>query len=635
MPSRGSSNEDPTTIADEQIAVQLHPFRGENCLRPMEEDEYGHPAAGSITDPFLRSSLELNTELENNELNSVAGHKLRWVMLVLSCTLLFGNFYGTKKGIETTPILLYRSSRVITLYHNLLTHSSNSFLCCAFNLKAYDNPAALNTQLKKYLDMPYDEYQYLLSGLYAAYSVPNTFLPFIWGGAIDRYGSSRVLIVLGATVCAGQALFAIATRQRWVTGMVAGRCLFGIGGEGVSVAQAAVTTNWFRGKELAFALGINLCVARLGSVANSNVTPWIEHIADAPTAIWYGFLACLASFTASLFLIGCVGTEPIQHRHHYRARGDSLDEAPEKNSSNPTKRVSWLTDLCTLSHWSFAARQYKGELANLPMSFWLLCAITILLYGTVIPFNNIASDFLQSKWFHDDALLATRIMSIPDTVGAILVPIFGFLVDRHGRRASILVVCAALIVTVHLLLGLTDLHPIYAFLMLGLAYSAYGCALWPSIARVVTGERRLGLAYGIATAFLNTALTIVPTIVATIRLIGGTFLPVEFFFVGMAGMGIVAGWALLRVDAAYGDGRLERPEIEAGVVVVKLEERNGYVAVRADEAEDGLHQDEDEDDDRGESAGFIPNITTAMPVTRSRYPNAPASSSTFAPLGHH
>lgn len=55
--------------------------------------------------------------------------------------------------------------------------------------------------------------------------------------------------------------------------MVIGRILFGVGGESLFVSQTRTTTSWFRGKELAFALGVNLGIARLGSVLNDYLSP--------------------------------------------------------------------------------------------------------------------------------------------------------------------------------------------------------------------------------------------------------------------------------------------------------------------------------------------------------------------------
>jgi len=126
--------------------------------------------------------------------------------------------------------------------------------------------------------------------------------------------------------------------------------------------------------------------------------------------------------------------------------------------------------------------RWWSDLKYFPSTFWLLCALTVLLYGTVVPFNNIASDFLQSKWYPGNPRRATAVMGIPDTLGAILVPGFGLVVDRYGGRASVLIASAFIMVVVHLTLGFTILSPVYAFSLLGIAYSMYGVALWPSIA---------------------------------------------------------------------------------------------------------------------------------------------------------
>ena len=127
-------------------------------------------------------------------------------------------------------------------------------------------------------------------------------------------------------------------------------------------------------------------------------------------------------------------------------------------------------------------QSWWNELKVFPLTFWLICALTVLLYGTVVPFNNIASDFLQSKWYPGNPRKAAAVMGIPDTLGAVLVPGFGMLVDRYGSRASTLIASAFIMVIVHSTLGFTTWSPVYAFTLLGVAYSMYGVALWPSIA---------------------------------------------------------------------------------------------------------------------------------------------------------
>ena len=50
-----------------------------------------------------------------------------------------------------------------------------------------------------------------------------------------------------------------------------GRFIFGLGGECMTVAQSAIVSSWFAGKELSFAFGLNLSVARIGSSINGPV----------------------------------------------------------------------------------------------------------------------------------------------------------------------------------------------------------------------------------------------------------------------------------------------------------------------------------------------------------------------------
>lgn len=198
------------------------------------------------------------------------------------------------------------------------------------------------------------------------------------------------------------------------------------------------------------------------------------------------------------------------------------------------------------------AEPQKSVIRCFPFSFWLVCLLCVLLYGTVVPFNNIASDFLMSKWYPNDTETAGIVMSIPDTISAFLVPFCGFMVDKHGYRVSSLFICSLVIAGVHLTLGLSSLTPVVPLLFLGISYSIYGAAIWPSIAtiiqhhedktnpgRVDSESKLLGTAYGVATSALNTALTLMPIAAAQIRVNSGDYLYVELFFTSLALVGSV------------------------------------------------------------------------------------------------
>ncbi|KAL2915235.1 hypothetical protein HK105_205100 [Polyrhizophydium stewartii] len=498
---------------------------------------------------------------------------LRWVILMLSCFLLFGNYY------------------------------------------AYDNPAALNRPLCEFLGHDYDTWQYELNLLYAVYSFPNMLLPFFGGQMVDRFSPQSVLLVLSAAVCIGQTLFSLGVSLKSFGLMLAGRVLFGIGGESIGVVQSSITTSYFRNKELAFALGLNLCISRLGSVVNSVLSPRIAASVDASAAVWAGSASCYVSLACAVVLAGIIHAQdrranaarkslpaliPTSGRPQ-RAAGGLLSEECTPLLSGQSDHDSPESDTALLIPDGADGDANLGELTPteadrvddaapgtlssqlinsftnlhlLPFSFWMLCLICILLYGTVVPFNNIASDFLMSKWYPGDTQTAGVVMSIPDLMSTVLVPIFGYLVDRYGGRAAVLLACALVIAGVHLTLGLTMLNPVIPLVVLGFSYSLYGVAIWPSVATVVQHReqklhsqapdddppRLLGAAFGLSTSALNASLTVVPLMTAQIRVQGGSFLPVELFFVALALVGALCCGVLWVLDLAN-DSVLQMPEL--------------------------------------------------------------------------
>ena len=103
--------------------------------------------------------------------------------------------------------------------------------------------------------------------LQAIYSIPNVFMVLIGGMIIDRIGTKKstflfaLLCLLGAVITASTGTLEV---------MAAGRLVFGLGAESLIVAVTTAIAKWFRGKELSFAFGVNLTIARLGSFAALN-----------------------------------------------------------------------------------------------------------------------------------------------------------------------------------------------------------------------------------------------------------------------------------------------------------------------------------------------------------------------------
>ncbi len=142
---------------------------------------------------------------------------------------------------------------------------------------------------------------------------------------------------------------------------------------------------------MAFALGLNLCISRLGSVTNSILSPKISNHFKSPlAAVAIGTLMCVLSFIAAILLIGLISA--TEDKKENELAGEALLEKYPANSQNLTQA------------------SFSVDFLFLPSSFWLLCVLCILLYGTVVPFNATASDFLMSKWFPGDIETAGIVM---------------------------------------------------------------------------------------------------------------------------------------------------------------------------------------------------------------------------------
>jgi hypothetical protein len=154
---------------------------------------------------------------------------------------------------------------------------------------SYDIPAALHAQLQEYMeDHSKEQFEVEFNLLYTVYSIPNIILPFIGGALVDQLGASFMVPILSSFCVVGQALFTLgATRKHWRL-MLLGRIVYGVGGESTYVACSTVLSQWFAGKEMAFAFGLAMALCKLGSVFNNLLSPVVAESKTTPSALWVG-----------------------------------------------------------------------------------------------------------------------------------------------------------------------------------------------------------------------------------------------------------------------------------------------------------------------------------------------------------
>ena len=314
--------------------------------------------------------------------------------------------------------------------------------------------------------------------LNAIYSIPNVFMVLIGGLIIDRIGTRKATLLFGVLCFAGAAITAA-----WgsLVPMAAGRLIFGLGAESLIVAVTTAIAKWFRGKELSFAFGMNLTIARLGSFAALNAPTWAAGAYSnwqTPLLISVG----MATFcvTGAIFYWLIEGTAS----RRYALAAESTD------------KVVW------------------SDLFRFGVSYWYVVALCITFYSAIFPFQTFAVKFFI------EAHGVTRefggfLSSLLTLFAMICTPLFGLLVDRVGKRSLFMMFGSLLLIPVYLMMAYTRVPLLVPMAIMGVAFSLIPAVMWPSVAYLVE-QPKLGTAYGLMTMIQN---------------------------IGLAGFNLLIGWA--------------------------------------------------------------------------------------------
>ncbi len=302
----------------------------------------------------------------------------------------------------------------------------------------------------------------------SAYNVA-ALLTLIGGGVlIDRLGTARSAVLFGAIGAAGSV--AIAFLPALFPGspalaMSAGRFVLGVGSELFIVAATTVVGRWFKGKEISFALAVQLFVARLGS--------WFaDKSPDLARRLFTGWQPplVLAAGLGVAWLVFAIVYAALENR---AARRYAVARAG-------------ATDKLVLSN-----------LVRFDRSYWWVVGLCVAFYATIFPFRTFANLFLiQVRGVAPEA--AGNLKSVLPLVSMFGMPLFGLLADRIGRRALLMAGGSALLVPPFLLMMYTPLPLWIPMAMLGLSFALVPAVLWPAVTYLVP-DARLGSAYALMT----------------------------------------------------------------------------------------------------------------------------------------
>jgi MFS family permease len=255
-----------------------------------------------------------------------------------------------------------------------------------------DIPAALHQPLKDYMDVD-SNFELHFNLLYTVYSFPNVILPFFGGSLVDRYGSAVCSIAFAVLCALGQTVFALGATYRSWNIMLAGRTIYGFGGESICVAYSTLLAEWFAGKELALAFGIALAIARLGSVLNNIVSPVVANRISAPSALWVG----VAFNTVSVLLALYIYFLDARHRGGQQQQQSAV--ATEGLRSGNDLAQPLLAD----ERRRQPLARPRASIFQFGLLFWLLSASCLVVYACILPWNNVASGILLERNFFQEA----------------------------------------------------------------------------------------------------------------------------------------------------------------------------------------------------------------------------------------
>ncbi len=402
---------------------------------------------------------------------------------------------------------------------------------------AYDSVGAIAPQLIEALKID----RSVIGGMYTVYSIAAIISVLLGGFLIDKIGTRRSSMIFAGLVAVGAAIVAIAPN---IVILYLGRFIFGAGSEALVVAQSAILARWFKGKELALSFGIALTISRLGTLFSFNTEALIsKYFGSYQAALWAAVVFCLVSFGAVLVYV-------IMDKRGEKVLHLKDEEAEEKIVFSDIKKFS--------------------------PAFWYVALLCVTFYSAIFPFTALSTDFFHDKWhipltvgnaggfFSQVFYNITHMFSTAGGTTTIIIaasmflaPFAGTLVDKIGKRASLMILGSLLLIPSYLLMGFTMIPPRYPMLLLGAAFVLVPAAMWPSVPLIVE-EKYTGTAFGVITFIQNIGLALFPFLNGKLRDLTHNYTASMVMFASLGLFGLVFAFLLKRADRKL-NGVLEKP----------------------------------------------------------------------------
>ena len=318
-----------------------------------------------------------------------------------------------------------------------------------------------------------------------------------------------------------------------------GFAIFGIGYEMCGITVSKVIVKWFSGKEMALAMGIQVALARLGTALALGFSPAIAIHYNISTPILLGLLS--VGLGLIVYLVYCMMDVRFDH-----------EQKMVQETANDSNESFHFSDL-------------KLTIRN--SGFWLITLLCLLYYSALYPFLDFATKLMISKYGvnHEVAGLIPAILPFGSII---LTPLFGYMVDRKGHGATIMVVGTIMLTVVLIVFALpltSSMVAITLMSILGIAFSLLPSALWPAVPKIVP-MKQLGSAYSIIYYIQNIGLMLIPIWIGRVLEANTTHSMTDYtqamwIFATIGALAIVVATLLLIQDRRKHYG-LETPNVQ-------------------------------------------------------------------------
>ncbi|MBQ1636929.1 MAG: MFS transporter [Bacteroidales bacterium] len=334
----------------------------------------------------------------------------------------------------------------------------------------------------------------------------------VWGGLIicgillDKFGVRLIGSVFVGMMVVGAAIVTCAISSKGLTPNSSltiayiGCMLFGLGSEIAGVAVTRSIAKWFKGKNVALAMGLQLAIARIGTGLAMLLSPVLvlkNHVEGTMFTLSETNKPAIVGL--SLLFIGMI----------LWAIFVAMDAKYDRQEGIVSQRGE------VKEEDKFKFSDIFKVLGN--PRFIMIALLCVFFYCCVISFKKFGTSIIIPR-FGLDASTASVMISMIAFAPVIFTPLFGALVDKVGKATTWMILGAVLVFCAHLIIGFAPGVHFYgyaAIVLLGIGYSLVPSAMWPTVPKIIP-EKNLGTAYSMIYWIQNMGMLLVPIFVGRI-----------------------------------------------------------------------------------------------------------------------